>query len=148
MAATTLDAAEVSKAEGSAKTALTLTLALLGLFGAGCDRASEAHAALDTRATRSAVQDEAQDVFLGRCASCHGYQGHGDGPSARDLKVRPADLSRGDWQRGVTDEQLRKLIVQGGPALGKSAEMPANPDLGARAELVDALISDVRRLAR
>src|SRR5262249_31498476 len=30
----------------------------------------------------------------GDCAECHGREGRGDGPSAKDLKVKPADLTK------------------------------------------------------
>lgn len=96
----------------------------------------------------TAVAGEAQDLFLGRCASCHGYEGRGDGPQVGDLKARPRDLSRFEWQRGVTDDQLRTLIVRGGAAVGKSDEMPGNPDLAARTPVLDGLVATVRGLAR
>ena len=33
-------------------------------------------------------------LFLTYCSSCHGTAGHGDGPVADDLRVRPADLTQ------------------------------------------------------
>jgi mono/diheme cytochrome c family protein len=33
-------------------------------------------------------------LFVTYCSSCHGTAGHGDGPVADDLKVRPADLTQ------------------------------------------------------
>ncbi len=32
-------------------------------------------------------------LFQIHCAACHGLEGHGDGPLARDLKTAPADLT-------------------------------------------------------
>src|SRR6185437_8591130 len=32
-------------------------------------------------------------VYADQCAQCHGAGGHGDGPAARDLPVKPADLT-------------------------------------------------------
>ena len=34
-----------------------------------------------------------EDSFMFYCASCHGPSGKGDGPVARSLKTRPADLT-------------------------------------------------------
>ena len=34
-------------------------------------------------------------VYAAQCASCHGTEGHGDGPMARDLATKPADLAAG-----------------------------------------------------
>src|SRR3954471_15448008 len=34
-----------------------------------------------------------REVFQARCIGCHGEAGHGDGPDASQLRVRPARLS-------------------------------------------------------
>jgi len=34
-------------------------------------------------------------LFLQNCSSCHGPDGHGDGPAAKDLQPPPADLTAG-----------------------------------------------------
>ena len=33
-------------------------------------------------------------IFMDNCAACHGDKGRGDGPAAKALTTRPADLSR------------------------------------------------------
>lgn len=38
-------------------------------------------------------------VFRSLCWTCHGMEGHGDGPNATVLKVRPADLGSASVQR-------------------------------------------------
>jgi hypothetical protein len=38
-------------------------------------------------------QEEARDGYVRACASCHGLDGRGDGPVARELRVPPADLT-------------------------------------------------------
>ena len=40
------------------------------------------------------------EVFLRRCATCHGESGRGDGPTAGALRVPPADLTRIAARRG------------------------------------------------
>jgi len=48
---------------------------------------------------RSPVPYDATSIVAGslhyadQCSQCHGVDGHGDGPAARDLPVRPADLT-------------------------------------------------------
>jgi len=48
------------------------------------------------------------------------------------------------WQESVTDEHLKKIVVEGGPAVGKSPGMPPNPDLKGKDEVVSALVKVVR----
>jgi hypothetical protein len=38
-------------------------------------------------------REEARDSYVRACASCHGLNGRGDGPVARELRVPPADLT-------------------------------------------------------
>lgn len=45
------------------------------------------------------------------CATCHGPVGRGDGPQGAML--RPADLTRAEWQAQVTDEQIAEVIRKG-----------------------------------
>jgi hypothetical protein len=47
------------------------------------------------------------------------------------------------WQKSLTDEQIRKAIVYGGAAVGKSPLMPALRDLEGKPEL-DELLAVVR----
>jgi mono/diheme cytochrome c family protein len=71
--------------------------------------------------------DEARTTFRTVCASCHGERGHGDGAAAAALNPRPRNYADKAWQASVTDEQIRKTILEGGAAVGKSPRMPANP---------------------
>lgn len=54
-------------------------------------------------------------LFQVYCASCHGSDGHGDGPSAQSLKPPPRDFSRGAWRFGTSPAALRKVIADGIP---------------------------------
>lgn len=77
---------------------------------------------------------QAADVEAGKarygalCASCHGPTGKGDGPAGGALNPKPRDLSDPAWQAKVSDEHIRKVTKQGGPAVGLS---PLMPPLGA-----------------
>lgn len=44
----------------------------------------------------------------------------------------PVPYTDAAWQASVKDDDLRKVIVKGGAAAGKSALMPPNPDLEAK----------------
>jgi len=44
--------------------------------------------------TDQALVDRGQDLFTTYCASCHGVTGRGNGPTAEELRRRPADLTQ------------------------------------------------------
>ncbi len=87
---------------------------------------------------------EAKTVFSQRCAACHGESGQGDGPGAAALNPKPQNYTDAEWQSSVSDEDIAKVIIQGGLAVGKSAIMPANPDLKDKTEIVNGLVSLIR----
>jgi mono/diheme cytochrome c family protein len=81
-----------------------------------------------------------------RCVACHGRAGRGDGPSASMLFPKPRDLSDPRFARERSDEVLKKVILEGGSALGLSPVMPAHHDLDA-AEL-EALVRCIRSFSQ
>lgn len=91
---------------------------------------------------------EAQEIFKNRCTVCHGATGKGDGDGSAALDPKPRDFTSAEWQASVTDDHLKKIIVYGGAAVGKSPTMPANPDLDAKPEVVAELVKYVRGLAQ
>jgi mono/diheme cytochrome c family protein len=93
-----------------------------------------------------AAMKEADEIYKGRCTMCHGPSGKGDGPAGAALSPKPRDLGDPAWQRSVTDEHIEKIIQSGGPAVGKSPLMPANPDLNAKPDVIKALRVIVRNL--
>lgn len=90
----------------------------------------------------------AEGVFKTRCATCHGDKGHGDGPAAVALNPKPRNYSDAEWQKTVTDEQLKKTIVGGGAAVGKSPLMVPNPDLAGNEEVLNGLVKIIRSFAQ
>jgi mono/diheme cytochrome c family protein len=86
----------------------------------------------------------ADTVFSTRCATCHGQDGKGTGPAAAALNPKPRDYSSQEWQNSVTDEQIKKTIVEGGPAVGKSPLMAPNPDLANQPVVLDGLVKIIR----
>jgi mono/diheme cytochrome c family protein len=86
-------------------------------------------------------------IFKTRCSTCHGIDGKGNGPAAITLNPKPRNYTDPAWQKSVTDDHIREIIVKGGAALGKSPNMLANPDLADKPEVVDALMRRVRSFA-
>jgi mono/diheme cytochrome c family protein len=91
---------------------------------------------------------EAAEIFQGRCTVCHGATGKGDGEGSAALDPKPRDFTSPEWQASVNDDHIKKIIVYGGSAVGKSPSMPANPDLDAKPEVVAELVKVVRGLAK
>lgn len=94
----------------------------------------------------SAVRPSADALatFGARCAPCHGAGGHGDGPVAAGLTVKPRRFSDAFWQDAVSDEHLARVILEGGFAVKKSSAMPAHPDLKDRAGDLVAVVRSFR----
>jgi len=119
-----------------------LTIAFTALFLLlGCDGSGGA-----TKVKSPTIK--AQLLWDNRCAACHGLTGRGDGEATPGLRSprKPRDLTNPDWQSGVDDDRIRKVIVEGGPAVGLSHVMSPNPDLIDDPKTVDELVKLVRRL--
>ena len=108
------------------KTASAFALAML--LGTACGGGTPEAPAPDPAALAKADQ-----IFVQRCTPCHGALGKGDGSASASLKPKPRNFSDTDWQKSVNDEHIEKIIKFGGTAVGKSAAMPANPDLNDKA---------------
>lgn len=91
---------------------------------------------------------EAKQLFDTLCATCHGASGKGDGQAASALNPKPRDYTDKAWQAQVTDEELRKIILLGGQAVGKAATMPGQPQLKDKPEVVDALVAMIREFGK
>ncbi len=126
-------------------------LAAWGLLSVACAKPKPEESSGAGEVTPAAVAPtppspgaEAKQIFSTRCAACHGTSGHGDGPGAQALDPKPRNFGVAAWQAAVTDEQLGKIIKEGGPAVGKSAGMPSNPDLSAKDDVILELVKLVR----
>lgn len=87
---------------------------------------------------------EANTTFRTLCASCHGMDGTGNGPASAQLNPKPRNYTDKAWQASVTDDQIKKTILFGGAAVGKSPAMPAQPQFKEKPAVVDALVKIVR----
>lgn len=52
-------------------------------------------------------------LFVANCLTCHGAEGHGDGPGAAALEKRPADLPKRLRETGEKDGELFWKISEG-----------------------------------
>jgi uncharacterized membrane protein len=82
--------------------------------------------------------------FKNLCSTCHGANGDGQTPTAAALNPKPRNFTDAEWQKATSDDAIRKIILEGGPAVGKSPAMPANADLKDKPEVIDALLKTVR----
>lgn len=95
-----------------------------------------------------AHRQEAKQLFDTRCTPCHGATGMGDGAASATLSPKPRNFHDAEWQKGVTDDHIEKIIQYGGAAVGKSAAMPSNPDLMSKPEVVAAIREIIRGLGK
>lgn len=103
------------------------------------------------------------DLYRAYCASCHGVEGHGDGPVASSLRVEVPDLTQIAHRQGgrFPADQIRKIIdgrttmpphgtrympVWGGAFRAAAADAPQG---GAQADaLVELLVRYLRSIQR
>jgi mono/diheme cytochrome c family protein len=64
-------------------------------------------------ATPEAVARGARIYVKGECAECHGKDARGDGPSAKDLSIKPSDLTRRPFKSGPTARDIVRTLVTG-----------------------------------
>ena len=121
---------------------LSMTLAVL-LIGCGGGKTAGDDGSAGVSA---AARAEAAELFSTRCATCHGPLGKGDGPGSAGLTPAPRNLTEKKWQRSVTDEHIEQIIRFGGTGVQMSPQMPPNPDLNSKPEIVTALRIHVREL--
>lgn len=84
-----------------------------GLLFAGHAAAGDAEHA---RATRN------YDTY---CAQCHGINRNGRGINSRDMSVQPRDHTDAKGMGDIPENEILKVIKEGGLAVNKSVLMPA-----------------------
>ena len=65
----------------------------------------------------SASAAGAPAAYVAKCQSCHGPQGKGDGPAAKNIKPPPTDLTNAASLKLKTAEEITNLIKKGGKAV-------------------------------
>lgn len=120
-----------------------MALAMLSLWWglAACDGSGNAHNITDPKL-------KAATLWEHRCAACHGLEGEGDGPSVPGIRIQPVDLTHPAWQAAWDDTRIKRVILEGGPAEGRSHVMSPNPDLADDPATVNELVKLIRTLER
>lgn len=66
---------------------------------------------------------QARENYQSYCVKCHGEQGKGDGAGAAMLNPKPRDYTDCKTMQAKKDEELFKVIKDGGDSIGLSADM-------------------------
>ena len=66
---------------------------------------------------------KAKENYQSYCRKCHGDEGKGDGPGAAMLNPKPRDFADCTNMQKRSDDELLKVISEGGEAIGMSADM-------------------------
>lgn len=67
---------------------------------------------------------EGKKVYVQYCATCHGESGKGDGPASAALNPKPRNHTDKEYMSKLSDEDMMKVIKEGGASVGKSPIMP------------------------
>lgn len=87
---------------------IALLIGAIGLLGwISTDNAAVA----DTAQPTAKVSKKADRLWRAKCASCHGRDGKGQTEQGKKMKV--VDMTSAEWQKGITDEQIRKTMLDG-----------------------------------
>jgi len=75
-------------------------------------------------AVAHAEGDHGTQLYTMYCTQCHGVHGNGKGINAAHMSVQPRDHSDIKEMSARTDDELFKVIQQGGKSVNKSVLMP------------------------
>ncbi len=70
------------------------------------------------------ARETAADNYKTYCVQCHGMQGNGKGLNIRDMSVQPRDHTDAKAMSTRSDDNLFKVIKEGGLSIDKSVLMP------------------------
>ena len=93
-----------------------------------------------------AAHADAKQLFNFYCAQCHGTAGDGKGVNVtKDFATDPRNFTNKADMEKRSDDDIRSVIRDGGPAISKSPLMPPWGATLAPAE-VDELLAHIRKL--
>jgi mono/diheme cytochrome c family protein len=93
-----------------------LAAAILLLALSACDREGGRG-----RVVAAIPAEQAEALFMDKCAICHGEKGDGRGPRRASLFARPPDFRQPSWREGKSLSDVRTAIREGRPG----SDMPA-----------------------
>ena len=95
---------------------------------------------------RAEVDKKTERTWKSKCASCHGTAGKGDTEMGKKLGI--ADYTKPEWQKGKTDADIKKAILDGinREKNGVKQEMDAYKEKGIDDAQADGLVKLIRGL--
>jgi cytochrome c oxidase cbb3-type subunit 3 len=97
--------------------------------------------------TSGHAKERAEDNYKTYCTQCHGSQGNGKGINTRDMSVQPRDHTDAKAMSARSDQDLTKVIKEGGLAINKSVLMPPWGSVFSDEEVAD-LVQYLRTLCK
>jgi len=86
------------------------------------------------------AKESAADNYKAYCVQCHGMEGNGKGINIRDMSVQPRDHTDAKAMSARSDDQLFKVIKEGGTSISKSILMPNWGDVLSDEEIRDMIL--------
>lgn len=93
------------------------------------------------------AKETAADNYKAFCIQCHGMEGNGKGVNIRDMSVQPRDHTDAKAMSARSDDQLFKVIKEGGTSISKSILMP-NWDGTLSDEEIRDMVLHLRKLCK
>jgi mono/diheme cytochrome c family protein len=97
-------------------------------------------------APASAADKKIERLWKSKCGSCHGSDGKAETEKGKKMKMN--DLTTAEWQKKATDEEIKKVIVEG----FKSDKDGVKKEMDAYADLTDeqktGLVAFIRELKK
>lgn len=97
--------------------------------------------------TAAIAKEKAQDNYRTYCWQCHGMNGNGNGLNVRDMSVQPRDHTDSKSMSTRSDDDLFKVIKEGGQSMSKSVLMPPWGDTLSDEEIHD-MVAYLRTLCK
>lgn len=103
----------------------TIRQRMSAFFPAGLLLASALTAAGNAAAADEQYSQRAVRNYDTYCVQCHGINRNGRGINSRDMSVQPRDHSDAKGMGDIPDEEIFRVVKEGGLAVNKSVLMPA-----------------------
>lgn len=93
-----------------------------------------------------AADKKIERLWKSKCQSCHGADGKAQTEKGKKMKMY--DLSTAEWQKKMTDDEMKKVLLEGVAEEkdGVKKEMDGYKDLPA--DQIDGLVKFVRELKK